>query len=276
MENKYTITKEQKNYFASTLLLENMTNFDMSYPVLLEGDDTLLEAIFLEMLGKKWVEIIETHYSVTEKGREVVKNYLSKLSELRSAYKVFSCVDTGEGEFAYSNYFDFETDEQFTLHANEDRFEDLRVAVCEFKGINPLEMIFLELVDENRFDTEVQGWQADLTTGLIWNEMMEIANSNIHLDDLAEYTDEDETEVLNSGKDVMEIIIKEGTEVILELVKNQEEADKEVAEDESDEDDGDEEVSTTVIYVEEPVFDYDYYEAYYDPYYVSPYWGCYY
>jgi len=267
-KKKYTITKEQKLYFGAVLLLENIANLGFTYPVLLEGDDTLLEPILIYMVSKNWVEITNNQYSITEEGKKVLENYLAKLVEFRSAYKIYNSIDLGEGEFAYSKYFDFETDEQFINYINGDNFEDLRVAICEFKKINPLEVIFMEMVDEGRFDCEDNGWQADLSTGLIWNEMVEIANTNLHLDDLAEGE--------FTGEEVMELIIEQGSPVMMELLKKQKELDESEEGDEDFEDDEVEEVITTTTYVEEPVFEPDYFEVYYDPYYVSPYWGVYY
>ncbi len=266
----YNLTVDQKKYYASVLLLEDMCNFGRTLSVLLEGDDKLLEPLFIHMMSKDWVEVKNEHYVPTSDGRKLVKNYLERLTEFRSAYKVYSGVDTGEGIFAYTKYFDFDTDAQFEDYINQDNFEDLRVAVCEFKNINPLDMIFLELVDEGRFDFEIKGWQGELVTGLIWDELLEIANSNLSLSNL----DEDGT----TGREVMEIIIKRGTDLMLDLIQQQDQFDDEESEsgDYDDDDEGETYVETTVEYVvEEPVFEYDYYESYYDPYYVSPCWGVY-
>ena len=263
-KEKYSITKEQKLYFGSVLLLENIANLGFSYNVLLEGDDTLLEPILIYMVSKNWVSIEDTKYRITDEGRKVLENYLGKLVEFRSAYKVYSAVDLGEGEFAYSKYFEFETDEQFLNYLSSEEFEDLRVALCELKGINPLEVIFMDMVDEGRFDCEESGWQADLSTGLIWNEMVEIANSNLHLADLAEGE--------FTGEEVMGLIVEEGSKVMLTLLKEQSELDQKI-EDDFDNDVEDIEVTTTTVLVDEPHFEIDYFESYCDPYYVSPYWG---
>ena len=268
-KNKYTLSKEQKMYYASVLLLEDMNNFNKSYSVDLKGDDQFLKDLFIYMMSKGWVEISDVSFNVTQKGRDVLLNYLSKLTEFRSMFKVYSAVDTGEGFFAYEKYFDFDTDEQFMLYLDKDNFEDLRVAVCEMKKINPLDVIFLEFVDAGKYDFEIDGWQLDLVSGLIWDDMLEVANTNLHIEDLEEL-DEDGS-VLSTGEEVMGIIIEKGMDVMLDVMKVQEEIDSEEDEDFVDEIEEVEEV--TEYYIEEPYYDTDYYEFYYDPFYVSPCWG---
>jgi hypothetical protein len=271
---KYSLTTEQKLYYSSVLLLEDMNNFGRKYPILLEGDDEMLETLFIHMSSKGWLEVQNGHYCVTEEGRKVLLNYLEKLTEFRSVFKVYSAVDTGAGEFGYAEYFSFDTDDQFMQHINQDRFEDLRVAVCEMKGINPLDVIFLEFVDTGKYDFEQSGWQADLVTGLIWDEMLSVANSNIHVEDLTE-TDEDGN-VTHTGEDVMKIIMKEGTDLMMDLIAHQDELDREAEEYEEDYDDEEDTYVVTEYYVQQPVYDVVYYEVYYDPFYFSPCWGVYY
>jgi DNA-binding PadR family transcriptional regulator len=275
-EQKYSLSTEQKLYFASVLLLEDINNFGTKFPVLLEGDDEMLEPLFKHMGSKGWLTVEGTNYQATDEGRKVLKNYLEKLTEFRSVFKIYSAVDTGEGEFGYDKYFEFDTDEQFEDYINLDRFEDLRVAVCELKGINPLDVIFLEFVDTGRFDFEQLGWQAELVTGLIWDDMLEVANTNIHLEDLTEYDEEGPT---FDGKEVCKMIVEKGTELMMDLIKTQAEEDSKVEEDDFEEFDEEEEVIetvTTVEIIEEPYYDDVYYEVYYDPFYISPCWGVYY
>ncbi len=254
----YKISQEQKLYFASVLLLENMGNLGQIYSLLLDGDDEMLEDTFIHMVSKTWVIPGDKNYEITDKGIEVLRNYLNKLEEFRSVYKVFSAVDLTEGQFAYEQYYDFETDNQFSLLINEERFEDLRVAVCELKGQDPMEMVFLEFVDTGRFDVESNTWQADLTTGLIWDEITEIVNSHIKVSDLGD----DKEEI--TGEDMLSVIITEGVKLMIELKK------QEAEEDEEDEEFED---GVETITVEEPVFEVEYYESYYDPFYVSPCFG---
>ena len=260
---KYNITTEQKNYFSSVLLLNSMINDGKIFNVLLQDDDELLEPIFIHMTSKGWLNITNDEYTPTKLGRDLLINFMSKLTEFRALYKVFSAVDLGEGTFGYSKYFDFQTDEEFEKYLLEPQFEDLRVAVCEMKGINPLEIIFMELLNEGRFDTNKIGYQEDLTMNLIWDEMLDIANTNLKVDDLTEY--DENNNVTATGKEVMEIILNQGVELCQFLLKEQKKIDEEnsvVYEEVVEEE-----------YITEPVYEYSYYDVYYeDPYYVSPIW----
>lgn len=261
----YKITKDQRMYYSSVLLLENICNFGHRYPILLDDNQKILEPILVHMVSKGWVTGETDGYLPTEAGKEVLKNYLGRLHEFRSFYKIYSAVDTGEGEFGYSKYFDFETDEAFIQHIHQERFEDLRVAVCEFKKINPLDVIFMEMVDNGKFNCDEIGWEAELATGLIWDDMVEIANTNVHVEDLAEEN--------HTGEEVMTIILEEGANILKGLLENQAKQDKEVVNTfENDDEEYRQEHSKETYYVDEPEFESRYYESYYDPYYVSPYW----
>ena len=99
--------------------------------------------------------------------------------------------------------------------------------------------------------------------------MLEVANSNLHIEDLEEYDEDGNVE--HTGKEVMEIIIREGMDLMMDLMAKQEEADA-MYEDEEEE----EIIETTEYYIEEPVYEVTYYEVYYDPFYISPCWGVYY
>lgn len=266
-DNKYYIDVKEKEYFISCLLMELFVNHKKTFPLVLFGDNEYLDDYLLHMANQEWIKVNELEFEPTQKGIELLKNHKAKLIEFRSLYKLYSAVDTGEGIFGYSSYFDFDTDEEFYDYIKQDNFEDLRVALCEFKGMNPLEVIFLEMIDENRFDLESDGWQFELTSGLIWDEMVEIANTNIRLENLAE-------EGINgtgayTGEQVMEIIITEGTEVLKTLIAYEEGIDNEEVDDE-------EVIEETSEYVEEPYYNNEYYTTtYYNsgPYYHSPIWG---
>lgn len=265
---KYVLTDDMRKHFSSVLLLENLINFNHRYPIMLFGALRFLEPTLLYMHAKGYVKIEDNHYVPTPKGRDVVTNYLAKLEEFRRVYRIYSAVDTGEGTFAFEDYFNVDTDEDFEELLNEERFVDLRIALCELKGINPLEIVFLEFVDNNRFNCEDDaGWEAGIASDVMWFEMLDIVNNNIYLDDLAE---EDHT-----GEEVMKLIVEAGSKVMNDLLVTQEEIDAEAEEEEYEEDE-EEEVIYEVEYVEEPIFEVAYYDSYYDPYYYSPIWGVHY
>ena len=272
MKNKYQLSKEQKMYFSSILILDLMINTDQEFPVLLFDDLTLLEPILVHMASCSYVDVTAKGYIPAKKGRDMFDNFMDKITEFRSIYKIYSAVDLGAGEFGYEKYFDFDTDEEFMDYICEKRFEDLRVAVCEFKGINVLDMVFMELLSSGKINTSEFGWEANITTDLIWDELVAIANDNICLDDLIE-TD-DKGVITYTGQEIIQMILKEGTELSQKLAKKQAEIEEEEESNNRNNDDSSEYEEVIIEEIYEPMYyPYDFYDVYYDPYYVSPLWG---
>jgi hypothetical protein len=267
----YTLSKEQRGYFTSVLLLERV-NEKGGMLVSLPGDLQMLSKHLEDLAVKGWLDIKGTKYQVSEgKGTEVLTNFLEKLNEFRKVYSLYSAVDMQSGEFAFSTFFDFDSDEEFNTYIEDERFSDLRVAICQFKEIDPLEVILLDFMDRDSFDIDDNEWEAELTSGLIFDDIVEIANNSLQLLTINE----------SQGEEAMEMVLEQGAEVMGSLLKEEKEmADLAEEEDEEDDEDFDEDVieetTTTVEYIEEPVYDIDYYDSYYDPYYVSPCWGIYY
>ena len=108
-------------------------------------------------------------------------------------------------------------------------------------------------MNEGRFDTdENKNWQFDLVSDLIWDEILEICNTAIPLDDLL-------------VDDAIQDIIKQGTEIVLANIKEENRRRLEEMKANATTEEYDEEV----VIVEEEIV---YYEEYYDPYYASPCW----
>ncbi len=275
-ELKYKLTSEQKKYFSSVLIMDIIINDNVIFPVTLSDKEANLEPFLIYMLEKDFLDVTRDGYKPTKKGRDMLTNHKEKLTEFRAIYKIYSAVDLGKGEFAYSRYFDFDTDDEFIKFINEPQFEDMRVAVCEFKNINPLEVIFLEMIDSGMFPLEGEKWVDELINSPNWEKIVSIANDNIHVEQLEEK--DDNGNVTATGEDVMKLILKEGAKVSTELLKRQQEIDGAAQGENNTEEETLEETTTTtteVEYVDCPYYDYSYYNIYYDPYYVSPCWGMY-
>ena len=123
----------------------------------------------------------------------------------------------------------------------------MRLAVALFKKINPSEIVFMSFINENRFDTDSTGWQVDIMTDKVWEEIEKICDSCIKPEQLG-------------GDEVMTNIVSSGFEVMSGILKIESERNKEILDSSpiTDED---------VVYEE-----YEYYEEYYDPFYISPFW----
>lgn len=260
---KYNLTYADRLRFTCLVLLNEMIQFQRYFPTTLAGEDSYLATYLDHMENKGLVRIEKNKYVPTEKGREEIVALYTKYNEYLKIFDIFCAVDLESGEFAFSSISDpiMDNDDVWNEFLNEERFSDVRVAVADFKGLNPIEIVFLSFLNENRFDCNDSKWQFNLTGDDVWVEIEDICNTAVSKDYLME-------------DGVLEDVIRQGGEIALEIIKEAEAADNFEEEDEE----YFEEVVTTetieeyVEVVEEPYYPYDYYYPYYDPFYVSPIW----
>jgi len=241
------ITDDNKKTFKAIILLDEMINGSHSFKTVANGDDSVLEPLFIELMSKGYVQTSGINYQVTAKGQEVFDTFMKRYTEYLKVYDVYSFVDLEKGEFAFARYYDFDTDDAWFNFANNERFDDLRIAVAIFKKIDPAEIVFMSFINENRFDTASNGWQMDLVSDNEWNNIEEICATAIKPEEV--------------GEDAMLDMIGQGSELMMKLL--QQEKEQEANNPQNDGNNGD------TIVEEETI---EYYEPYYDPYYVSPIW----
>ncbi len=266
----YTLNDEQKKQFAGAYLLNVMINTPLSFPVLLERNDQDLESVLEWLLMKEYIEIRDQErYVPNEKGREVLKRFLARYTEYLKVFDIYCAVDLQVGEFAFASYLDFEDNARWKNFLNDDRWDDIRLAVAEFKKLDPVEIAFMSFLNEDRFGRDETGWQFDLLLGNIWDEIILICNTAIRWEDLG-YEDEKGSV---SAKYVITDIIKQGSALMIKLLEREKKLRKEQPEESEDfDDDNDNEedhVVEKVVVEEQPI---NYYYSYYDPFYVSPLW----
>jgi len=264
----YALNDEQKKQFAGAHLLNVMINTPLSFPVLLEGNDQDLESLLEWLLMKEYIEIRnQEKYVPNEKGREVLKRFLARYTEFLKVFDIYCAVDLQAGEFAFDSYLDFEDNAGWKNFLNDDRWDDLRLAVAEFKKIDPVEIAFMSFLNEDRFGRDETGWQFDLLLGNIWDEILHICNTAIRWEELG-YED---AQGSVSAEDVITDIIKQGSALMMKLLEREEKLRKEQPEESEDFDDDNEEdhVVEKVVVEAQPI---NYYYSYYDPFYVSPLW----
>ena len=264
----YALNDEQKKQFAGAYLLNVMINTPSSFPVLLEGNEQDLEPLLEWLLMKEYIEIRnQERYVPNEKGREVLKRFLARYTEYLKVFDIYCAVDLQAGEFAFASYLDFEDNASWKNFLNDDRWDDIRLAVAEFKKLDPVEIAFMSFLNEDRFGRDETGWQFDLLLGSIWDEIILICNTAIRWEDLG-YEDEKGSV---SAKDVITDIIKQGSALMIKLLEREEKLRKEQPEESEDFDDDNEEdhVVEKVVVEAQPI---NYYYSYYDPFYVSPLW----
>lgn len=210
------ISNENKKNFQSIILADLIDRVGIK--TIANGDDRLLEPYLIDMMSKGYVTTSGVNYVLTPTGKGVLDNFMSRYNEYLKLYDIYAFVDLDKAEFAFSSYFNFNTDEEWNVFKNNSRFEDLRIAVALFKKLNPAEIVFMSFINEGRFDTTSTGWQFDLLSDKIWEEINTICQSA--------YTPE------QLGEAAMKDMIQQGAEILVSILKEEEARNSKIAEDE--------------------------------------------
>jgi len=265
-----SITKEKREEYSSLLLLDRMINGRLYLPIG-EYDDSI-DPILIKMDAGGYIRLDDTTYVPTEKGRDALQKFKNRYHEFLKVFDIYCAVDLVEGEFAFGDDMFEMNDLEWEQHLGDDRFEDLRMAVCSIKNYDPLEAAFMIFVDQNRFDLESDNWEFQLISTLIWDEMELIVKESKSIEHLS-YVNEDGDEI--SGDSVLKDVMEQGTELMFSILEKEKEVDQKIADEEAaeEEEEEEEEYEGEVVYVETVVEEYhdmDYYDPYWDPYYTSP------
>ena len=260
METIFTVSEEQKKQFAAAYLLNVIINDKVIIPLYLEDKNTDLEPVLEYMMMKCYLSVENKEfYAPTDKGKEVLRRFMQRYSEFLKIFDIYCAVDLEEGSFAFEEYFNITDTQQWNKYLNNERWEDLRVAVAIYKKLNPVEIVFMSFLQEDQFGDRGEGWEFDLLLGSIWDDILKVCNTALSAPDLA-YEDEDGS--LIDGNMVLEDVIIQGAELNLALHKQ--EQDQKLQEENDDFDDdgyGVEKIETEV------------YEYYCQPMYISPLWA---
>jgi hypothetical protein len=263
MSAGYTLNDTQKMQFAGIYLLEYMINHPKRFAVLLLDEEEDLEPILEWLLVREYVEIKDdSSYLANEKGRTALTKFMARYADFLNIYDIYCAVDLGVGEFAFTSYFDYPDRSSWRHFLAAERWEDLRIAVAEFKGIDPIEIVFMSYLSEGRFGRDQIGWQFDLLLGSVWDEILDLCNNAVQLQQLG-YEDAEGT---ISGETVMRDIVTQATSLLIQL--KQQEAD--LAKGIHHEGTASEPLPGMVTPVDLPEHDIDYYERYNDPDYRPP------
>lgn len=214
--DKYSISTSSRMQYAGLYILLELSDSSCAEIVgSYENNAKILEPILAWLLKQDYIcENGKNDFIITSTGNHVLESFKKKYDKFVEQYDVYSAIDLGEGEFAYSHLPEFENDEEWLEFIDQDRWEDLRIAVAEFNGEDPIEMIFMSLIADGEFGRNDSGhWDEDLLTGHIWNEIIEIANTAVPLSSLAY---EDEGEIISSDQ-VIKDILEQGKNLLTEL-----------------------------------------------------------
>ncbi len=264
---RYALSPEQQNGFSITLLLYEIAMGVNKFSLPLSPTQLCLKNLLGKMRNQDLIEFPTLKgCRLTPKGKEhLEKKFLAPFSEYRLLYYPFCAVDTERGEFAFSS-FDNMNDDEWKEFLKNERWEDLRVAVVEYKKIkcdtpcpnlDPLAMVFMALLDEGRFKTDEPGWEESLASGEIFNEIVRICNKSLSWEELG-------------TKDVIEDIITQGTAIVAAFRQKEDEQNAAAAAQNTEETIT---TTTTETIVEEEIIEVPYYTtSYYDPYFIDPFY----
>jgi hypothetical protein len=211
---QYSVTEAQKSQFAAIYLLEYMINAPKLFALMLEREEEDLEPILEWLLVRDLIQIKDQErYAPTKKGSDALKRFMKRYSDFLTFFDVFSAVDLEEGSFAFADYFDYEEKPSWLAYLNEDKWEDLRVAVATYKGIDPVEIVFMSFVNEGRFGRNETGWAFDLLLGSVWDEILNICNTALKAEQLAWESEDGPV----PGEAVIADIVTQGLALIEEL-----------------------------------------------------------
>ena len=113
-----------------------------------------------------------------------------------SHFDVYAYVDLHEGIFA---------DPQSDL-LEGDRWSDLRVAVAEYKGIDPYRVVFLSMLADGVW-FENPDWRFDLGMGTLLDNLESLVMDQLSVDELGYEDDQGMVE----GEEVIADVIEQGT-----------------------------------------------------------------
>ena len=269
MKPPYTVSEDKKKQFAGIYILEYMINKPHHFPVLLSGNDQDLESVLEWLLIRDYIEIQDSEcYIPTEKGRSALTKFLARYTEFLNLFDVYSAVDLAVGEFAFSSYFDFKDNAAWRKFLDDERWDDLRIAVAAYKKLDPIEIVFMSFIAEKRFGRDQIGWQFDLLLGSVWDEILEICNTAIHWNQLG-YRNEDGAV---PAEEVIEDIIIQGAELMIELHKKEADLAPKYLDNYDREPSLNNNGNGSMEKVTIEDYPVSHYNAYRDPLYVSPFW----
>ncbi|MBL0700087.1 MAG: hypothetical protein JJV92_04315 [Desulfosarcina sp.] len=264
MANQFTVSEEQKKQFAAAYLLKVIVNEKSIIPLYLEEKDADLEPVLEYMMMKDYLSVENKEfYAPTDKGREILGRFMPRYSEFLKIFDIYCAVDLEEGSFAFEEYFNITDAQQWNKYLNDERWEDLRVAVAIYKQLNPVEIVFMSFLQEGQFGNRGEGWQFDLLLGSIWDDILEVCNTALTASDLA-YEDEDG--LLVDGNMVLEDVIIQGAELNLALHKQEHKLHQKKEQKQKNNDFDENGYGVANI-------DTEVYEYYCQPMYISPLWA---
>jgi hypothetical protein len=185
------IDPAQRQQLCGIYMLQLLVEETGEVLVPLEREQAFLAPVMEWLHSCDYVQVHDRAYHPTQKGRDVLGHFLQRYQHFLAEMDVYCAVDLAEGEFAFSSYDTFPTQPAWESFLAQERWADVRVALCEWKGKDPIEAVFMNFVEEGTFGLSRNGWDYDSFLGQVWEDIAAIAHGAIRLQDLA-YEDQGE------------------------------------------------------------------------------------
>lgn len=273
------LTDEDVRRFNLRTILYKVDQQGYRIPLMPEANSgaSFLNDLLQNLAADGYLDIGTEAYVLTDKAKSELETMAQQYHSLVQHYDIFAHVDLDNSCFLEPG--DDPNEEVLIDGQPYPRFIDLRVAVMRFKGINPFDMVFLNLLREARIGAG-SNWEFDMALGReLYKEVEEIVNTAYTATDLTNLKKTNDNGEI-PGLDILRDVIVAGNQI------NQERqlAAKAQKRYEMPQQRDDEEHTTQTTYQvevieERPLFNayyydpYPYYDYYVDPFYVEPVWG---
>ncbi len=209
------VSEQTRIQYAGLYLVDLVSQHGAKATELFAEAESLLEPVLAWLVKSQYVQVnAEDQIELTSKGAVLAQEYQEKFAMFLHDYDVFCAVDLQSGEFAFQQAASFHNESDWEAFLEQERWEDLRVAVAEHEGKDPIEMLFMSFVANGAFGAdEEDGWTYDSLLGSIWAEITLIQQSAVSVKSLA-YSDE---QGAVSGATVITDIIAQGRELVAQI-----------------------------------------------------------
>lgn len=179
------IESSQRIQLCSLYVLQLLVENTADFPVPLAADQRFLAAVLDWLESRDYVTMQDHCYVPTSRGQDVLSHFLQRYQRFLAEMDVYCAVDLAEGEFAFSSYEQFPTQPAWESFLAQDRWADVRIAMCEWKGKDPVEAVFVNFIEQGTFGLERNGWDYESFLGNVWEEIAQVAYGAVRLQDLA-------------------------------------------------------------------------------------------
>ncbi len=203
--------------FQDIYVTRRMVNDPLNVSVLFESPYDWLQDIVGRLYQKDWVELKGSYFAPTSLGRDKVVVAENRFYDFLKMFDGFHSVNYATGTFAIASYLDMD-DATYNVYINNNAvygWQDFRIAVAERKGLNPLEIVFISFLKGGKFDMHPNGWQFAVASGEMWDEVVRVCNTAIHMDQLG-----DPEQGITPEADI-DMIITAGSELFIQLMQRQ-------------------------------------------------------